>query len=230
MAKKRLIKIALKQVKDKKPKVEKLVDHLKGMVALLFSNDNPFSLYQFLEKNKSPAPAKPGQIAPKDIVVKAGKTNFAPGPIISELAKFGIKTQVEGGKLAIKEDVVVAKEGEEISAPLAQMLTRLGLEPMEIGLNITAMYEDGNILTKDVLAIDEEQYIQDFTQAHRWAFNLAVEAGIFTAETTEFVLVKAVRDARGLALEAGIYAKDTMDELLGKAHHIANGVKASLNV
>ncbi|MBI2112759.1 50S ribosomal protein L10, partial [Candidatus Woesearchaeota archaeon] len=35
-----------------------------------------------LEKNKSNAPAKPGQVAPKDITVKAGATSFAPGPII----------------------------------------------------------------------------------------------------------------------------------------------------
>jgi large subunit ribosomal protein L10 len=42
-------------------------------------------LYKILQKSKSSAPAKAGQTAPNDIYVKAGKTSFAPGPIIGEL-------------------------------------------------------------------------------------------------------------------------------------------------
>ena len=34
---------------------------------------------------------------------------------------------------------------------LASLLIRLGIEPMEIGLNLVAAYENGDILTGDVL-------------------------------------------------------------------------------
>src|SRR3989344_765014 len=69
-----------------------LKQKVKGMPALLFTKDNPFALNVLIERNKSEAPAKAGQTAPRDIVVKAGPTSFAPGPILSELAAVGIKT------------------------------------------------------------------------------------------------------------------------------------------
>ena len=117
---------------------------------VLFSKENPFSLFKVLKKNKSSAPAKAGQKAPKDILVSKGGTNLPPGPMISQLSNVGIKTGVENGKIAIKEDCIVAKEGDEISQPLAEVLTRLEIEPMEIGLNLSAVYENGEILTKSV--------------------------------------------------------------------------------
>ncbi len=229
MAKKRLIKLALEETKGKEH-LSELSGHMRGMAAVIASNDNPFKLYKFIDKNKSSAPAKAGQTAPKDIVVKAGKTNFAPGPIISELAKFGIKTGVEGGKLAIKQDVVVAKEGAAISAGLASVLQRLGVEPMEVGLNITAVYENGSVLPGKLLAVDESKYLADIAQAHRYALNLAVEAEIFNSQSTELLIAKASREGRSLSVEAAILTKETAGEILAKAARIASGVKTALQV
>ena len=80
MTKRRLMRIAFEKAKEFKPGIENLYEHLTGMPALLFTRDNPFKLYKILQKNKSPAPAKAGQIAPKDIIIPAGLTSFAPGP------------------------------------------------------------------------------------------------------------------------------------------------------
>ena len=113
VARKRLLQRALQE--SKKDHLEQLQEKLDGIPALLFSKGNPFALYSTLQKSKSEAPAKPGQKAPKDIMVKAGPTSFAPGPIISELAAVGIKTKVEQGKLSIITDTMVAKEGDIIS-------------------------------------------------------------------------------------------------------------------
>ena len=49
LAKKRLIQIAIDKVKDK-PGIEKLKEHLKGMPAIIFTNENPFKLFKSLEK------------------------------------------------------------------------------------------------------------------------------------------------------------------------------------
>jgi large subunit ribosomal protein L10 len=226
MSKRRLMKIALEKAAKDKPGIEKLIPHLKGMPALLFTKDNPFSLYKTLSKNKSSAPIKAGQKAPNDIVVPAGPTGFAPGPIIGQLGAAGIAAGIENGKVAIKKDSTVAKEGDTISADLAGILTRLGIEPMEIGLDLIATFEDGNIFTKDVLAIDEDEYLNNLTNAHRWAFNLAMETGILTKETTTLLITKAFTDAKALARECGIYADIVMPELLAKAHNQMLGVKS----
>jgi len=231
MTKRRLIKIAIDAVKDKKPGIEKLLDVQKsGMPALLFTKENPFKLYKKINKNKSAAPAKAGQIAPNDIEVKAGPTSFMPGPIIGELGAVGIKSGVEGGKVAIKENAIVVKAGEEITENVASILARLDIQPMEVGLDLTAMYEDGTLYTKDVLAVDESKYIADITNGSRWAFNLAVEVGFPTSVTLPVLITKAHSASRNLAVEAGILASGVVDMILAKAHSQMMGLKQELNM
>jgi len=228
LTKKRLMKIALENVEKEKPGITKLAEKMRGIPALLFTDENPFKLYSILQKNKSKAAAKPGQISPNDIKVSAGMTNFAPGPIISELGSFGLKTKVTDGKIEIIKDHIVAKEGDEISAGLASLLVKMGIEPMEVGLDLVCVFEDGQIYGKDILAIDEEEYANNFTTAHRWAFNLAIDAGIFTDATTEVLVQKAFRNSKAVALEANILTDATTDEILAKADRQAKALKAEV--
>lgn len=229
-AKRRLMHIAIKEVQQDVPGVEKLLPYLKGIPALLFTKENPFSLYKKIQKNKSTAPAKAGQVATKDIVVPAGPTNFAPGPIIGELGSIGAKAGIENGKVVIKQDSVVVKEGQEISAKAAGILTRLGIEPMEIGLNVAAVFEKGDVFESKILAVDEQQYLDNITQASRWAFNLAVEIVYFTDATKEVLVQKAFREAKAVALEAGILADAVVPDILGKAERTASGLKQEFNL
>ncbi|MBU0536500.1 MAG: 50S ribosomal protein L10 [Nanoarchaeota archaeon] len=230
MTKRRLMKLAIEKVKEEKKGIENIVPYLRGMPALLFTKENPFTIYKLISKNKSPAPAKAGQIAPKDIIVTAGPTPFAPGPVIGELGAVGIKTGVEAGKVAIKADSVVVKEGQVIKANVASILSRLGINPMEIGLNITAMNEEGTIYERKILAVDEKEYINNIIQGHQWSFNLAVEAGIMNKETTEFMIIKAVNDSKALAREADILTDETVGDVLGKAERQMNALKAELKL
>lgn len=197
ITKKRLLKIALGEFKDK-PNMDRVINSLDGVPALLFTKEDPFKLYKLLEKNKSNAAAKPGQIAPFDIIVHAGPTNFAPGPIISELGKLGIKTSVEGGKLAIKSDVTLVKEGKTISKEAADLLFKLGVTPMKIGLNLTLVYQNGDIYTKDVLGVSEEEYISKVQSAAKDSVALAVEIGYAIKDTVELIVKKAYLEAKAL--------------------------------
>ena len=95
MTKVRLLKHAFAQSKSKG--IEQLEPYLKGMPTLLFTKENPFRLYKVLQDSKSAAPAKPGQKAPKNLVIPAGPTPFAPGPVISELGKVGLKIWSSSG-------------------------------------------------------------------------------------------------------------------------------------
>lgn len=217
VAKRRLIKIAFEEIEKSKKGSSELTNYLNGMPALLFTADNPFSLFKTLKKSKSSAPAKAGQIAPKDIVVPAGPTSFTPGPIIGELGAFGIKTSVQDGKVAVNEDTVVCKEGEEISAKLASVLTRLNIQPMEIGLNLKAVYENGTVFKSSILDIDEDKFMSDLNSASQYAFNLAVEIGYATKDTIELMITKAAGESRSLAIEAGIPADEVVPDLLAKA-------------
>ena len=223
MARKKLLKLALDG--SKKDNIDQLTAKIKGLPALIFTESNPFTLYAAIQKNKSEAPAKAGQTSPRDIVVKSGATNFAPGPIISELAAVGIKTKVENGKLAIIDDVTVAKEGDVITQKLAETLKRLDIKPMEIGLDLVAVWENGTIFDAKQLHIDETEYSQNIIQAAQWAMNLAVETAYLAKETTEILLQKAFREAKAVAVEQGILSEDTVNEILSKTEQQALSLK-----
>ena len=200
VARKRLLYRALDGVQ--KEKINDLRQYMNGVPAFLLSNENPFTLYANLQKSKSEAPAKPGQAAPK--YVKAGPTSFAPGPIISELAAVGIKTKVEQGKLAVISDTTLVKTGEIISQKVAETLKRLDIKPMEIGLNLVAVWEKGSIFTAKQLHVDEVEFANNITTAAQWAFNLAMEAGYLSKETITPLLQKAFREAKAVAVEGKI--------------------------
>lgn len=217
MTKARLLKMAFEKAKEKKPGVEELLKYLKGMPALLFTKENPFRLYRTLDKNKSKAPAKPGQKSPRDIIVFAGPTSFAPGPIIGELGAAKIKAGIDAGKVVIKEDSLVAKEGEIIQPNIANILSRLGIEPMEIGLDLLAVYENGLVFAKDVLKIDEKEFMDKIIEASSFSFNLAVEIAYPAKDTIELLLQKSFIEAKALALEQNILADAVVEELVGRA-------------
>jgi len=229
MGRKRLFKLALDKVKDR-PGIESLKEKLSGIPAFILTSENPFVLYKMLEKSKSNAFAKAGSVAPKDIIIKAGPTSFAPGPIIGELGTVGLKAGIENGKVAIKQDAVVAKEGSVINDKLASILMRLGITPMEIGLNLTYAYADGAIFDKKILAVDESKYIADIAQCARDAFNLAFSAAYVTADNRELLIQKAFTDAKSLAFAQNIMADAVKNGLIAKAENQMLSLKALANL
>ena len=206
-ARKDFMEIALRE--SEKKNIEEFVGRLTGVPALVFTEEDPFKLYMKLEKGKSSAPAKPGQKAPNDIIIPAGPTPFTPGPMIGELGQLGMKTEVKEGKIHIKNDKLIVKEGEEIKDKVAALLTKLGIEPMRIGLNLTTTYQNGEILTKDVLYIDEEVYLNNIKLAHANAFKLAYSVEYPVKEVLEMLIKKAEREAKALNEKTGLGAEET---------------------
>jgi len=217
MTKRNLMKLAIENNKDKKG-IEKLNEYLGGMPALLFTDTNPFELFNILKKNKSKAPIKAGQKAPYDIIVPAGPTGFSPGPIIGELGQVGIAAGIEGGKVSIKKDSLVAKKGEVVNDKKASVLMRLGVEPMEIGLDLVAVYEQGEILVKEVLDINVDDYRQKIVRAYHEALSIAIDSAYATEETSKLLLSKAFMQARAVAISKNIIADAIIPDLLWKAY------------
>ena len=230
MSRKKLMKLAIERSKEAKKNVETLTEHFDGMPALVFTEENPFKLFKILSKNKSSAPAKAGQKAPKDIIIKPGATPFAPGPVISELSSVGLKVGVENGKVAIKEECTLVKSGEVISEEMANVLTKLGEKPMEVGLNITAVYEKGTIFLRDVLDIDEEKFMSNLCEAGASALNLAIEIGYPTKDTIELLVGKAALAAKTIAKECNILTSETVSDSLEAAERESLGLKDTAGI
>lgn len=228
MSKKSLMKLGLEKASKEKNKVDALEEHLGGQPAFIFSDINPFKIYKTLEKNKTSAPAKPNSIAPVDILVPKGDTPFPPGPMLGELQQAGIPATIQGGKITIKDDKVVVKKGERINDKLAMALAKLEIEPMEVGLDMLAVYEDGNIYTPDVLAIDDDETRSNIQTAYQQAFNLSLNSGYITRATASAAITKAACEARNLAINATIFEAEVIDIILAKAQSQALAVDSAL--
>ncbi len=204
--------------KSTKKSMKDLIEYVTGPVAFVFSDQDPFVLSKFLSENKAAAPAKGGQISPKDIIILAMNTGVAPGPFISELAGLKIPSRVKGGSIHITADTVAVKAGDVISNAMAMMLSRLGIEPMELQLTLIAAYTDGEVLTADSFVIDLEALFNQVLLGHQYAVNLSVNTGIPTEETMSLIITKASIEAKSLVRTIGFFVPEMLNEFLSKAN------------
>jgi len=213
-----LIYRALDDAEGKTKGISGLKDFVSGQSAIIATEMNPFRLYGQLKATRTMAPAKGGETATSDIEVKAGDTPFKPGPIVGELQKVGIPAQIKEGKVVIKTNKVLVKEGEKIPREVAQMLTRLEIFPVQIGISLNAVFEEGNLFKPDVLDIDIDEFRLKIHQASFNALTLALETAWVNRETVTPLITKAHQDAFGLAMELGIINKETVKHIIAKAH------------
>jgi len=205
--------------------VSEMSKYISGQSALIFTNSNPFKLYKVLDKTKTKRIAKPGEVALEDIVIPKGSTNFKPGPIVGELQQAGIPAMIEAGKVKIRDTKVVVKKGDVISKKMADVLAKLEIKPMDVGLILQAAFYDGSIFTSNMLSIDENVYIDEIIRATIQAFNLSMNAVIPTKSTIGSLLGVAVTQAKNLAVEACIFEKDVVDVLMMKAYRESVALK-----
>jgi large subunit ribosomal protein L10 len=212
-----LVRKAIENCKEK-PNLEKLADHLTGSNVYLFTNLNPFKLALILEKGKVRTTAKAGDIAAFDIIVPAGNTGQPPGPIISQLNAVGLPTRIEAGSVWVSKDTLVARKGDVIDERLASVLSKLGIKPVEAGLSIRVIYDEGLIIAQEQLRIDIKETQQTIQKAHADAFALSLSAAYPTPENTVALLQLAHQEAYALSINAAIPTKKTIADLIRKAH------------
>ncbi len=197
--------LLIRALEEAKPEAKELEQYLCNGAVLVFSDLNAFKLFNLFKQNKSKTAAKPGAIAPNDITVPAGETNLAPGPVLTELKQAKIDAKIQGQKIVISKDAVVAKKGAPISEPVAKILSKLGIEPMEIGMQVIAVYDNGVLYKGDVLDIDTGAVFANLVAGVQHAINLSVSAEIYNAQSTPYIISKAAREA--IALNKAIEAK-----------------------
>ena len=217
-AKNSLILRALEEAGKSVKGIEGLKEGVKGQAVIIATDMNPFSLFKEIKATRANAPAKGGETASHDIQVKAGDTPFKPGPVVGELQKAGFPAAIQEGKVVLREDKVLVEAGQKIPADVAQLLTRLEIFPVEIGMNLQAVFEDGSVFKPDVLDIDMDAFRSQLQQASSYAYNLAMESAWINKMTIEHLVCKAHMNAQILALERNILTKDNIGHLLSKAH------------
>ncbi len=228
ISKNTLLRKAVVLAKEKSPAIGTLEEHLVGPIVIIFTNMNPFELTLFLDKNRVPAPARTGDIATETITVYGGNTGFPPGPILSKFGKAKIPTRIEEGAVWIAKDTDVAEPGDAIGADLAEILTRMGVLPMRVGLTLKVVYDKGLIIKPELLKIDLPARREELLSAYRNALGLALEIGYPVPEVLTMLIVMSRQKAVSLAVEAGFITPETAPLIIGKAQRAAESLSAKV--
>jgi large subunit ribosomal protein L10 len=209
--------------------LENLSKQLEGQCALIFTSINPFKLNLIFSQNKVFLAAKGGDIATKEIVVPSGNTGITPGPVLSEFKTANVPTKIDQGTIWVSKDTLVVRPGDVISTPLASLLSKLNVKPIEAGISVNFAIAEGLIFKEQDLRINLDEYKEDLVRSFEQALALATEAGYMTAETVKPLLVKAQQQARSLAAEAGYLTPETagfvLPRALVQAEAVANKAK-----
>jgi len=218
MAKKTLVRRAWKKAGLSEEELNTLFDGVTIPMLVQTDSLNAFQLFAELEKTKTGRAAKAGDIAPNDIIIEEGPTEFPPGPIVGEFNSVGIPAKIDKGKVAIQKTVTAVEKGQPISADLGLMLAKLEINPIEIGLILSGVVEDGTVMAAGDLDLDLDGFTANVKSATSGAFNLACNIGWFTEQTVPVLLSKAAGEAMAVAIEAGIHNEETMPVLISRAH------------
>jgi large subunit ribosomal protein L10 len=176
--------------------LKKLKDSIVESTAILFSNTDSFELASELIEGKRPAKAKPGQEAPEDIEVPAGPTEMMAGPAVSEFGGLGIKIQIEGGKIVVREAKVIAKKGDKVTQKAADMMSKMDIKPFSIGLIPLAAFDtkEGKLYLN--IKIDREATLKELKNLFAKSLGFAVKINYVCPDTIKLILGKAGRQEK----------------------------------
>jgi len=206
------------------PGVKEMIGDLKGQIMFIFTDMSPFKLNVLLAKNKIMMAARGGDVASIDIVVPAKNTGIAPGPMLTEFKEAGIPTKIDQGTIWIAKDSTPVKKGEAINEKLASILGKLDIKPVEAGISLYSVLEEGLKYVEAEMVIDVEKVRDQFAQAHQEAVSLSIEAAYITSNNISQILSKASQYAHSLSVESGFLTDETKEQILQKADAQAKGV------
>jgi len=178
MGKNTLIRKVLKDFMEANPghPIGAIDEKINGNVGMVFTNGDLGEIKDIILSNRVPAPARPGAIAPVDVVVPSGSTGCDPGQT-SFFQVLQIPTKIQKGQIEITAAVELIKTGDKVGASEAALLTKLGIRPFSYGLVIDSVYDNGSIFSAAVLSIDKNVIVSRFTQALNAVAAISLEIG-----------------------------------------------------
>jgi large subunit ribosomal protein L10 len=194
--------------------LDNLSEQLEGQSALMFTNTNPFKLNSILSQNKVFLPAKGGDVANKEIIIPAGNTGIAPGPVLSEFKEANVTTKIDQGSIWVNKDTTVARSGQIISQKLASLMSKLNIKPIEAGISVTFAISDGLIFNESELSIDLKEYKNELIRSFQEAIALATVSSYVTRDTIGPLITKAHQHAVALSRESRYLSRENLENTL----------------
>jgi len=215
------------------PKLETLMNHIRGNVGFVFTKEDLVSIRDMLLANKVKAPAKAGALAPLDVSVPAQNTGLGPEKT-SFFQALNIPTKITKGTIEITNNVALIKAGDKVGMSEATLLNMLGISPFTYGLVVNKVYDSGSIFDPTILDITDEDLKTHILAGIRNIAALCLKIGYPTVASVPHSIINGMKNCMALAAVTDITFKEaeTMKAYLADptAFAVAAPVAAAVEV
>jgi len=233
MGKNTMMRKAIRGLLPENPKLENLMNHIKGNVGFVFTKEDLVSIRDMLLANKVKAPAKAGALAPLDVGVPAQNTGLGPEKT-SFFQALNIPTKITKGTIEITNNVALIKAGDKVGMSEATLLNMLGISPFTYGLVVNKVYDSGSIFDPTILDITDEDLKAHILAGIRNIAALCLKIGYPTVASVPHSIINGMKNCMALAAVTDITFKEaeTMKAYLAdpSAFAVAAPVAAAVEV
>merc|ERR1712241_1023422 len=233
MGKNTMMRKAIRGHLTNNPKLECLMNNIRGNVGFVFTKEDLVSIRDMLLANKVKAPAKAGALAPLDVGVPAQNTGLGPEKT-SFFQALNIPTKITKGTIEITNNVNLITAGDKVGMSEATLLNMLGISPFTYGLVVNKVYDSGSIFDPTILDITDEDLKTHILAGVRNIAALCLKIGYPTVASVPHSIINGMKNCMALAAVTDITFKEaeTMKAFLADptAFAVAAPVAAAVEV
>jgi len=207
MGKNTMMRKAIRGHLANNPKLECLMNHIKGNVGFVFTKEDLVAIRDMLLANKVKAPAKAGALAPLDVQVPAQNTGLGPEKT-SFFQALNIPTKITKGTIEITNNVNLITAGDKVGMSEATLLNMLGISPFTYGLVVTKVYDSGSIFDPSILDITDEDLKAHVLAGIRNIASLCLKIGYPTVASVPHSIINGMKNCMALAAVTDITFKE----------------------
>lgn len=207
MGKNTMMRKAIRGHLTNNPKLESLMNHIKGNVGFVFTKEDLVTVRDMLMANKVRAPAKAGALAPLDVKVPAQNTGLGPEKT-SFFQALNIPTKITKGTIEITNDVNLITAGDKVGMSEATLLNMLGISPFTYGLVVTKVYDSGSIFDPTILDITDEDLKAHVMAGIKNIAALCLKIGYPTVASVPHSIINGLKNCMALAAVTDITFKE----------------------
>lgn len=196
-----IMRKVIREAAETNPKLACLLDHIVGNIGFVFTNADVNEVRAILTKDKIPAAAKAGMIAPDDFRLKPSTTSLDPGQTAFFQA-LNISTKIVKGAIEIVNEVHIIKAGEKVTASAVALLGKLNIKPFFFGIAVLKVYEDGSVFDTAILDISPNDILAKFNRSVNKLSAVALAIGYPTLSTVTHSFARALKKAIAIAVES----------------------------
>jgi len=228
MGKNTMMRKAIKGHIEQNPSLERLLAHIRGNVGFVFTSGDLSEVRDKLIENKVRAPARPGALAPLDVIIPAQNTGLGPEKT-SFFQALNIPTKIAKGSIEMINDVHILKVGERVGPSEATLLNMLNISPFSYGLQVQMVYDSGSIFEPKILDIKPEDIRARFLEGVRNVAAVSLEIGYPTVASAPHSIVNGFKNCLAVAAVTEISFKEAekVKEYLKDPSKFASAVVAA---